>query len=147
MAIALAVSSHVVCGELDVLRAPDFVGRLADDRVEQVVGLDAEPLAPGDFDERTFRVFGVGCRREAELPGRRVRQRHHLVREVVRALGALGMADVDQRLLQQLLQVRLPHVDHVVDVGGAAKQRMVARAVADSSSPTAVPCGRSAKTR
>ena len=103
----------------------DFAGRLPDQDVEQVVGLDAEPLAAGHLDERPLRVFGVGWRRVTELPRGRVRQRHHLVGEVMRPLGAFGMPHVDQRLLQQLLEVRLPHVDHVVDVGRAAERRMI----------------------
>ena len=55
----------------------------------------------------------------------------------MRPLGALGMADGDQRLLQQLLQVRLPDVDDVVDVGRAAERRMVVLAVGRCTSPTA----------
>ena len=61
----------------------------------------------------------------AQFPRRAVRQRHHLVREVRRALGFVAMAERGQRLLQQLLQIALPRVDHVVDGMGAAERRPV----------------------
>jgi hypothetical protein len=44
--------------------------------------------------------------------------------KVVRPLGAFRIPDGDERLLQQLLEVRLADVDHVVDVRRAAEGRM-----------------------
>src|SRR5437016_3469056 len=45
------------------------------------------------------------------------------------------MADVNQRLLEQLLQVRLPDVDDVVDVRSAAEIRMIALAAFGARRP------------
>ena len=59
----------------------DFRRRLVRQPIEQVVGLDAQALAPGHLDERPVRVVG---RVVAQLAGGRVRQRHHLVRVVDR---------------------------------------------------------------
>ena len=53
----------------------------------------------------------------------------------MRSLRAFRMADRDERLLQQLLQIRLPHVDDVVDVRGAAEQRVVAFAAGRARRP------------
>src|SRR4051812_45013740 len=54
---------------------------------------------------------------------------------MMRTLRALGMPDGDERLLQQLLQVRLADVDDVVDVRGAAKLRMPALAAIRARRP------------
>ena len=137
---------RLVFGELRVALA-DFLARLLDHDIEQVVRFDAEALASRHLDEGTLGVLRVRCRSEAELARRRVRQRHHLVREVMRSLRAFRMAHGDQRLLQQLLQIGLPNVDDVVDVRRAAvtagaRQRRSALHVAHSG-----PCGRCAKTR
>src|SRR5262249_25595040 len=54
--------------------------------------------------------------RVSKLTRGRVRKRDHLVREMMRAFCAFRVADRDQRLLQQFLEVRLSNVDHVVNV-------------------------------
>src|SRR5574342_120829 len=64
-----------------------------------------------------------------------MRQRHHLVGKVMRALGALRMSNGDERLLEQLLQIGLPHVDDVVDVRRAAEWRMLAHPVLTDRGP------------
>jgi len=53
----------------------------------------------------------------------------------MRLLRALGMADGDQRLFEQLLEIRLPDVDDVVDVGRATKQRVIAATVCGGRRP------------
>ena len=63
---------------------------------------------------------------EAERARRRVRQCDYLVREMRRRLGLCAKAHRRQRLLQQLLEKRLPRVDHVVDCGRAAERRRIA---------------------
>ena len=113
----------------------DFLAGLLDHRVEQVVGFDAETLPAGDLDERPLGVLRIGRRRKPQLARRGMRQRHHLVREVVRPLRAFRMAHGDERLLQQLLEIRLPDVDHVVDVRGAAIRRMVGCAIGARRGP------------
>ena len=55
----------------------------------------------------------------------------------MRAVGALRVAHGNQRLLQQLLQIRLPHVDDVVDVRRAAEERMIVLALDRTWWPTA----------
>src|SRR5437867_5737837 len=53
----------------------------------------------------------------------------------MRPLGPFRMADGHERLLQQLLQIRLPDVDDVVDVRRAAEHRMVAFAACRARRP------------
>ena len=74
------------------------------------IGLD-ERLAAG------FRVL------VAEFARRRMRERDHLVGIVRGGLGLARESHRAQGLLQQLLQIRLPGVDDVVDRGRAAEGR------------------------
>src|SRR5512147_1827747 len=53
----------------------------------------------------------------------------------MRTLGTFRMADSNQRLLQQLLQVGLTNVDDVVDIGGAAEERVLALAAGGRGGP------------
>ena len=50
--------AHLVVGQRRV-PAADLARRLRDEPIDQIVGLDAEPLAPRDLDERTVGV-GLG---------------------------------------------------------------------------------------
>src|ERR1700736_2862167 len=72
-----------------------------------------EPLAARHLDERLLRIF----RRYLvpELASCGVRQRDHLVREVHRVIGLLGVPEGAERLAEQRLQVHLAGVDDVVD--------------------------------
>ena len=54
---------------------------------------------------------------------------------MVRPFRGLGMAGGHERLLQQLLKMRLPDIDDVVDVGSAAERRMVVFAVSGAGGP------------
>src|ERR1051325_10609776 len=45
---------------------------------------------------------------------------------MMRTFGALRVTDRNQRLLQQLLQVRLPDVDDVIHIRGPTEERMAA---------------------
>src|SRR5688572_10366520 len=53
----------------------------------------------------------------------------------MRPLGTFGLTDGDERLFQQLLQVRLPDVDDVVNVGGPSKQRVIVAAARGARRP------------
>ncbi len=53
----------------------------------------------------------------------------------MRPLRPLHMTDRKQRLLQQLLQICLPHIDHVVDVGRAPEKRMILLTVVGAGRP------------
>src|SRR5258705_13254474 len=64
-----------------------------------------------------------------------MRERDHLVREMMRALRPFRVADRNERLLQQLLQIRLPDVDDVVDVRGAAEHRVLTLAAGRARRP------------
>ena len=83
------------------------------ERVEQVVGFDALTLSAGHVDESALVVRRIGGE-VAERPGGGVRQGDHLIGKMRRPFGLLCVSQRPQRLLQQLLQIRLPHVDHVV---------------------------------
>ena len=101
----------------------DFGLGARNQRVEQVVGLHALALPARHVDEPALVVRRV----RRQIPERArggVRERHHLVREMGRPLGLLGVAERPQRLLQQLLQIRLPDVDDVVGRRRAAERRM-----------------------
>ena len=106
------------------LRRSTSFSAFVEHAIDQIVGLDAQALAARHLDERSLRIFRFRRRREAQLPRCRVRQRHHLVREVRQALGFGRMADRNERLLEQLLQIRLAHVDDVVGRRGRAERRM-----------------------
>jgi hypothetical protein len=112
-------------GRQVALAALDLGERLFDHAIDQVVGLHAEALAARHFDERLLGFFRIGIGREAELARGRVRERDHLVREVGEPIRFGRVADRHERLLQQFLQVRLAHVDHVVGRGGVAELRVV----------------------
>src|SRR5687767_9339449 len=53
----------------------------------------------------------------------------------MRTLSRFGMSGRDERLLQELLQIRLAHIDHVIDVRGAPKVRVIVVAARRTGGP------------
>ena len=87
--------------------------------VEQIVGFHAEAFAAADFDVRLLRVFLA--QRVAEFGGAARRERHNFVGKMNRAVGLFFVAERAQARGHDILQIRLPRVDHVVHDRGAAK--------------------------
>ena len=98
-----------------------------DQRIEQIVGLDAEPFAARDLNVRLGAVFLADF--VAELHGAARRERDHLVREMRVVRGLLGVTEQPERLDHRVLRIGLARVDHVVDRRDAAEVRMVRLAV------------------
>jgi hypothetical protein len=69
-------------GQLGVARS-HFGAGFFDQRIEEVVSFDAKAFTARDLDERTLGVFRIRRGSEAQLARRRMRERHHLVREVM----------------------------------------------------------------
>ena len=105
----------------------DLGARGGDELVDQVVGLDAEALAPADFDVRTGQIFWRNVVAQLDRAARR--ERDHLVAEVRVVVGLLGVAHAAQRLNHVGLRIALARVDHVIDGLRAAKVRMRLHAV------------------
>ena len=120
MAICEAMARCSVGRSFGVARG-HFVQRLSDQRVDQIVRLHAQALAPGNFDVRPFAVF-FG-KRNAQLGAAARRQRHHLIREVHRLRGLLRIAQRLQSCHHYVLQIRLPDVDDIVNARAVAKRR------------------------
>jgi hypothetical protein len=97
----------------------DLLGRFRDEAVDQVVGLHAEAFPTRHLDEGACAVL-LG-ELDAERLGRGRRERDHLVREVRGASGELGESRAPHGFLDDLLRIRLPHVDHVDDARGVAE--------------------------
>ena len=89
-----------------------FLAGLVGEPIDQVIGLHAETFRPETSNRR---AIGVRTRVVAELTGRRMRQRHHLMRIVNRVGRLFVIAERGERLLHQLLQVRLARIDDVAD--------------------------------
>ena len=122
MAICSAIFWRFGSRRVAGLARVHFGARGGDQLVDQVVGLDAEALAPADFD------VGRPCPRRnlvAQLHRAARRERDHLVAEVRVVVGLLGVAHAAQRLDHVGLRIGLPRVDHVVDGLRAAEVRMV----------------------
>ena len=115
-----------------VHRAP-FIRALGDgiagrrgENVEELIRLDSDSAPSGHVD------IGLGHRFLGEAEGGTGsfldephgggRQSHHLVREVDRVVGGLGVAEDADSFLDHLLRVGLPHVDDVVDLAAAAER-------------------------
>jgi hypothetical protein len=103
-------------GEVDRgarLAGEDLLERLLHEPLDEVVGLDAEPLAPRHLEVGLAAVL-VG-KNDAERLGGTRGERDHLVGEVDRAVGPVGEPGAPDRFLDDLLRVGLPHVDDVDD--------------------------------
>ena len=119
--------------------------------VEQVVGLDADPLASRHQRRASPRAargagglglafLGLDAGVDPELARRRRRERHHLVGEVHALARRLGVAERLEAGDHDLLQIALARVDHVDDATGAAERgrrcRVAAAAAAGAVSHT-----------
>ena len=112
----MAICSAIFCRSASSrpgLARVHFGARGGDELVDQVVGLDAEALAPADFDVGPGQVFVGNV--VAKFDGAARRERHHLIAEVRVVIGLFGIAHAAQRLNHVGLRVGLARVDHVVD--------------------------------
>jgi hypothetical protein len=92
-----ADNADVVGAELRI--ALGDLGRCGSlEQIDQIVGLDPEPFPPRHFHERLLRILSRGL--VPEVTRGLMRQRHHLVRKMDRALGFRLMAHGGQRLRQ-----------------------------------------------
>ena len=72
-----------------------------------------QSLAPGDFDVGFLRVFGGKL--DTEFHAAAGRERHHLVGEVDRVVGLFFEPESFQSSDDNILQIGLPDIDHVVN--------------------------------
>ena len=97
--------------------------RRSNQLVEQIVCLDALPLAPADVNVGLLGVFG---RNFISQLGRTPRcQRHHVVRQVSKMLGLFFIARRSKSLHDDALRISLTRINHVIDSRGPAKLRSV----------------------
>ncbi len=103
-----------------------LLGR-GDQRVEQVVGLDAESLAARNLDVGLGPVFLADL--VAKLHGTSRREGDHLVREVRIVRGLLRVTEKPECLDHGVLRIGLTRVNDVVNRGDVAEVRMIRLAV------------------
>ncbi len=107
--------------------AVDFLLGGSDQRVEQVIGLDTEPL--------TSRYLNVGLRAifffdlVTQLQRAARRERHHLVGEMRVVRGLFGVAQQANGLDDSILRIRLPRINDVIDRRDIAEVWMVSFAL------------------
>ena len=90
-----------------------FRQRRSDQLVDQVIGLHAEALAPGDFNVGAALIlFG---KHVAKIHGAARSQSHHFIREVMIVVGLFGETHAAQCLDHVVLRIGLARVDDVID--------------------------------
>ena len=101
----------------------DFDERARFELIDQIVSLDAETFAPAHLDVRPRAILFAQL--DPELFTSRGRQRHHLVTEVHARVLADLRHDRSNAARDDLLRIRLPRIDHVVDRHAAAEMRTI----------------------
>ena len=115
----------------------DLGQRLFDELVDEVVRLDAEPLAAGHLDVGTAAIlFG---KLDAQLGAASGRERHHLVGEMHGARGLLGETELAQAGHDDVLEIALARIDDVVDARGVAERGPARRLGLGGRDPDHVP--------
>ena len=120
--MAICVATRRRCGfRIFGMPRRDFFQRLLDQLVDEIVGLDAQPLAAGDFDVGLLLVlFG---QLDPHLDAGARRERDHLVGESARWPRPVFEAERAQPGDHHVLQIRLARIDDVVDARAAAERR------------------------
>src|SRR5438094_10640452 len=100
-----------------------FIHGIEFKRIQQIVCFDALSLPARHFDMRALSV--LRCKFDTELPGAFGRQRDDFVRKVNRSASLLFVSQGEQPVTNDVLQIRLAYVDHVVDSPSVAERRMI----------------------
>ena len=101
----------------------DFVARRGNQLVQQIVGFDAEPFAPGNLDPGPRLLFLTQF--VTQFGGAARSERDHLIGKMRVAIGGLAVPEPAQGLDDRVLRFGLAGIDHVVDFSDVAEVGMV----------------------